>query len=337
MAPAIDYAYDDASQLTAVGGAVVQHDQAGNVTSQRGTTYDWDWLGRMIHVDGSSVLGGSATYTYDGDGIRVSEDTGDGTESLLTDRATADGLPDLVQAGDQTFLHLAEGVIESDGSATQYPLSDALGSIRTVTSDNGSIAGATTYDAFGSKTDESGAQSRFGYTGAPQSGDLVHLNARDLNTSLGRFLSVDPVRPGAPGAVGWNEYTYVVNNPTTLVDPTGEFVAGEYSRTSRSQRFYPRCFPRSPSASLSRSPSPAHSSEPLLWSTRQRRRATARMRTPTSPTTKCQSRFRCHSRSRSRPRTKPPTSRDQVNARSTVRLDTTTGDRRASHLGPMPA
>jgi hypothetical protein len=35
------------------------------------------------------------------------------------------------------------------------------------------------------------------------------------------LLSVDPVRPGGTGAVGYNQYTYVGNNPTTWTDPTG--------------------------------------------------------------------------------------------------------------------
>jgi RHS repeat-associated protein len=81
----------------------------------------------------------------------------------------------------------------------------------------------------------SGATTPFGFTGAPQSGDLVHLDARDLNTGIGRFLSVDPVRPGAPGSVGWNPYSYVANNPTTYTDPSGETtVAGEYATLARS-------------------------------------------------------------------------------------------------------
>lgn len=217
----VTYTYDDASQLTSVGGTPVTHDQAGNVTSAQGTQYDWDWLGRMIEVDGSAVPGGSATYTYDGDGVRVAQDTGSGPEQLLHDRVTTDDLPDLVQDGDENFLHLLDGVVETDGTTVQYPLADLLGSVRTVTASDGSVTGSTGYDAFGAVTSSTGSRTPFGYTGAPQSGDLVHLNARDLNTGTGRFLSIDPIRPGAPGSVGWNQYTYVANNPTTYTDPSG--------------------------------------------------------------------------------------------------------------------
>lgn len=52
---------------------------------------------------------------------------------------------------------------------------------------------------------------------------LVYLNARCLSPDVGRFLSIDPVWPGAAGATGYNTYTYVTNNPTTWTDTSGEF------------------------------------------------------------------------------------------------------------------
>jgi RHS repeat-associated protein/uncharacterized repeat protein (TIGR01451 family) len=229
-AAAVTYTYDDASQLTSVGGTPVTHDRAGHVTSAQGTQHDWDWLGRMVRVDGPAVPGGSATYTYDGDGVRVGQDTASGPEQLLYDRVTTDGTPDLVQDGDEDFLHLLDGVVEVDGASVQYLLADGLGSVRAVTAGDGSVAGSASYDVFGAVTSSSGARTPFGFTGAPQSGDLVHLNVRDLNTSVGRFLSSDPIRPGAPGSVGWNQYTYVANNPATSVDPSGQYAIPKFGR-----------------------------------------------------------------------------------------------------------
>ncbi len=233
-AAAVAYSYDDASELASVGGSTVAHDRAGHVTAARGTTYDWDWLGRMIAVDGPAVPGGRASYTYDGDGVRVSQSSdSSGREALLYDRLAGDGSPDLVRDGDEDFLHLLGGVVEADGTDLRYPLADGLGSVRTVTAADGSTIGTTAYDAFGAVRNSSGATTAFGFTGAPQAGDLVHLGVRDLDTAVGRFTSTDPVRPGAPGSVGWNPYAYVANNPTTSVDPTGAFVAGEYATISR--------------------------------------------------------------------------------------------------------
>jgi hypothetical protein len=66
------------------------------------------------------------------------------------------------------------------------------------------VTGEASYGVFGAVRSTGGTGVGLGFTGAPQTGDLVHLMARDLDTATGRSLSVDPVRPGAPGVVGWN-------------------------------------------------------------------------------------------------------------------------------------
>lgn len=67
------------------------------------------------------------------------------------------------------------------------------------TNESDLTVGSAAPDAFGAVRSTSGATTPFGYMGAPQSGELVHLKARDLKTGVGRFWSTDPVRPGAPG------------------------------------------------------------------------------------------------------------------------------------------
>lgn len=50
---------------------------------------------------------------------------------------------------------------------------------------------------------------------------FLDLRARDLDPSLGRFLSRDTVSPNAPGSQGYNPYAYVADSPTTQIDPGG--------------------------------------------------------------------------------------------------------------------
>lgn len=51
---------------------------------------------------------------------------------------------------------------------------------------------------------------------------LDYMIGRYYGSSLGRFLSVDPV-PGEPGgSQGWNRYAYVRNDPLNQIDPEGK-------------------------------------------------------------------------------------------------------------------
>jgi RHS repeat-associated protein len=66
--------------------------------------------------------------------------------------------------------------------------------------------------------------SRWGYTGQTQLGvsmGLNHMNGRVQDAITGRFLSPDPNIPDPGNTQSFNRYSYVNNNPLTMVDPTG--------------------------------------------------------------------------------------------------------------------
>ena len=223
----VAYTYDDASQLVSVGGRSLGHDANGNVVDDGTTTYDWDWLNRMTEVRTDA---GTVDYAYNGAGNRVATTAGGSTTRQLYDLATDDGSPELLADGSTSYVQGPAGVVaEETGSTATYPLADAVGSVRSVTDASGAVVGTTTYDPFGVVRSQTGTVSRFGFGGGLADGGRVHLGARDLDTATGRFLSVDPLRPGGPGSVGWNPYAYGANNPTTYTDPTGRTVAIEYS------------------------------------------------------------------------------------------------------------
>lgn len=48
-----------------------------------------------------------------------------------------------------------------------------------------------------------------------------HMNGRIYNPSTGRFLLVDPFLNDPSNAQSFNRYSYVLNNPTKLIDPIG--------------------------------------------------------------------------------------------------------------------
>ncbi len=108
----------------------------------------------------------------------------------------------------------------------EYLLTDALGSVRGIADEAGTLAGSAAYGVFGDYRSQSGLSSKLGFTGEYFAQELGtwHLRARDMMPGLGRFLSADSVQPNAPGTQGFNVYAYAANNPTTWADPSGHAV-----------------------------------------------------------------------------------------------------------------
>ena len=50
---------------------------------------------------------------------------------------------------------------------------------------------------------------------------LDYFGARYYDSSLGRFLSVDPAGPDPMNPMSWNRYAYCLNNPYKYIDPDG--------------------------------------------------------------------------------------------------------------------
>ncbi len=50
---------------------------------------------------------------------------------------------------------------------------------------------------------------------------LIHMNGRVYDPYVGRFLSADPYIQDASNLQSFNRYSYVLNNPLTLTDPSG--------------------------------------------------------------------------------------------------------------------
>jgi len=64
---------------------------------------------------------------------------------------------------------------------------------------------------------------RRGYTGHEHLDNLglIHMNGRVQDPTIGRFLSADPFVPNPLSGQSFNRYSYVVNNPLSLIDPSG--------------------------------------------------------------------------------------------------------------------
>lgn len=107
----------------------------------------------------------------------------------------------------------------TDGSGAQtYRLTDGLGSTTDLCDGSGSVVVSYTYDAFGAVRSQSASNGNdWLFTGEPRDDEsgFDFLRARYYDPALGRFLGLDPLGQGS------NSYSYGLNNPTNMVDPTG--------------------------------------------------------------------------------------------------------------------
>lgn len=63
------FGYDANNRLTSAGGINYTYDANGNLTSTTaGQSFQWDVFSRMTSATGP---GGTATYTYNGDGLKI--------------------------------------------------------------------------------------------------------------------------------------------------------------------------------------------------------------------------------------------------------------------------
>ncbi len=70
-----------------------------------------------------------------------------------------------------------------------------------------------------------------GFTGHQMLDDvgLIHMNGRLYDSFLGRFCSADPYVQSPLNTQNYNRYTYALNNPLSVVDPSGHFFGIEIS------------------------------------------------------------------------------------------------------------
>lgn len=120
------------------------------------------------------------------------------------------------------------------GSQILYLHHDHLGSVQAYSDASGHLAQELSYDAWGRRRNpatweyyssviEANALNPWGFTGHEHIDlfEMVNMDGRMYDPVLGRFLSPDPIVQAPDLTQGLNRYTYCLNNPLSLVDPTG--------------------------------------------------------------------------------------------------------------------
>ena len=126
---------------------------------------------------------------------------------------------------------LDEPISIETSTGTFYYLFDGLGSVTGLTDSGGNLVATYKYDAFGNIVSETGDATlnainpyRFTSRVYDKESGLYYYRARYYDSSVGRFISKDPLRSEL--REGKNLYVYVGNNPVNYKDPRGTWCIG---------------------------------------------------------------------------------------------------------------
>ncbi|HXX43309.1 MAG TPA: RHS repeat-associated core domain-containing protein [Candidatus Acidoferrales bacterium] len=220
------------NQLT---GSPYQYDAAGNMTHDASHSYFYDAENRLIQADGSagycatgSGTAATACYAYDAFDLRASKKIGSTTTSYLRD---LNGRVIAEDNGGWAAGYVYRGgqlLAEYFNSTTYFAHTDHLGSTRLLTGyPTASVAECDDYYPFGEQIACGGTSTTsHKFTGyqVDSETNLDNANARYYGSSLGRFMSPDPLGifvADATNPQSWNLYSYAYNNPLAFVDPSG--------------------------------------------------------------------------------------------------------------------
>jgi RHS repeat-associated protein len=220
--------YDAQDRLLTYGAAMYTYSANGELAMQtvsmQKTTYDYDVLGNLVSVTLPS--GKMINYVVDAENRRV----GKKVNGVLAEGFLYNGGRIVAELNGSNQL-VSQFVYATDSTSPDYMVSggvtyrifsDQLGSpelvVNTVT---GAIAEQITYDEFGNVlSDTNPGFQPFGFAGGlyDQDTKLVRFGARDYNSAVGRWTAKDPILFAGGDT---NLYSYVLNDPISLVDPGG--------------------------------------------------------------------------------------------------------------------
>jgi len=261
-----DYVYDNNNphQASAIGLNNYTYDANGNVINDGNNVYVYSANNRLVKAS-SSDNGIISNYTYDPSGTRVykkvvntadkisiasnnsydsshgmvSGESGKYTESSLVETYYPNSFYEYVNSNnnESVSLHvygLGQRLAQIDGTSVKLIFTDHLGSTQHVVSDRGEVLASYDYYPFGGvRIGGEDRNSKKGFIGKElDETNLNYVEARYLNTSIGKFGQIDPVSLTQEkidvqqvDPQSFNSYSYSRNNPVVLADKDGEFWA----------------------------------------------------------------------------------------------------------------
>jgi RHS repeat-associated protein len=224
------------------------------IVGQKNAVYCYDHNGNMLSGDSRTI-----TYTTQDVPKKITKGSNSveffygpnqerykriDVEGGVTTTTISIGAYERIKSGsDTTYKYYVGGFAvvskkNSEAQKTQYLLKDHQGSVVAAVDSLGAVVERMSFDAWGKRrsvtwegmSDTSlfaykSAVTNRGYTGHEHvdSMGLIHMNGRVYDPVIGRFLSADPFVQDATNSQSLNRYSYVMNNPLSMTDPSGFF------------------------------------------------------------------------------------------------------------------
>jgi RHS repeat-associated protein len=224
------YLYGDSNwkdKLTSYDGKAITYDSIGNRTNYDGYTYTWQRGRQLAGISGNGL---TASYTYDSNGVRTGKTVNGvehtyllngtkvlkevaGEDILWYDYDAAGNILSMTLNGDTYYYEKNVqgdiiGIIDGDGAKVVSYLYDSWGKLISTT---------------GSLADTVGVKNPYRYRGYRYDTEtgLYYLQSRYYDASIGRFVNADGLVHTGQGVLGNDMYTYCLNNPVNMIDPSG--------------------------------------------------------------------------------------------------------------------
>ena len=190
----------------------------------RAIAHSYDAEHQLTGVSGAAT----ATFVYDGDGNRVKTAFG-ATTTVYPSTVLRAGVGNHYERDNGSTVrkyYYAGGVRVAmrSGGQTYYLLGDHLGGTNVTANSSGVQISKLLYKPWGETRFSTGTTpTTWRFTGQREDATigLYYFNARYLDPVLGRFISPDTIVPDPGNPQALNRYSYGLNRPTVLIDPTG--------------------------------------------------------------------------------------------------------------------
>ena len=228
----------------------IEYNSAGRETGNRRFAAAWTAFDLPSHIWSARQ---DAWFRYDADHRRTVKTTGTGIVTYIG--GVYERHNDFA-SGKITHLFNLPGpgrllgqIAWDDNAGSPQPLStnffhsDALGTPETVSDPTSQIVDKMEYEPFGQRREPSelatpkplNSARSVGFTGHEPDDEfgLINMDGRIYDPTTARFLTPDPLISAPLFSQSLNRYSYVLNNPVNLVDPSGfQEVSGYYGDDS---------------------------------------------------------------------------------------------------------